>query len=109
MRLPQIPRKAGALMLCIGDVGPSDLLKEVDLSHDVTIVEALFERRGGSVAAPNLRGQSGSLARRGVHRKLDTVDNDVNYLSLGHIDIYVVLLLGVDTQVILNVALVFDV
>ena len=82
MRLPQIPRKAGALMLCIGDVGPSDLLKEVDLSHDVTIVEALFERRGGSVAAPNLRGQSGSLARRGVLWNLDVVDDAVDDLRL---------------------------
>ena len=47
--------------------------------------------------------------RRSVLRKLDVVDNTVDYLRLGQLDIYVVLLLDVDAQLILDVALVFDV
>ena len=47
--------------------------------------------------------------RRSVLRKLDVVDNAVDYLRLGQLDIYVVLLLDVDAQLILDVALVFDV
>ena len=66
----------------IGDVGPSTLLGEVDLSHDGLVVEALVERRGGSVAAQYLRGKSGSLSRRGVLGELDIIDDDVDDLRL---------------------------
>ena len=45
MRLPRIHIEAGALMRRICDVGPSALLKEVDLYHNRRIVEALVERR----------------------------------------------------------------
>ena len=57
----------------------------------------------------NLRRKIWSLVRRSVLRKLDVVDNAVDYLRLGQLDIYVVLLLDVDAQLILDVALVFDV
>ena len=63
MRLPWILREAGELMRRIGDVGMSALHKEVELSHDGTIVEALVERREGVVAAQDICGKIGSLER----------------------------------------------
>ena len=73
------------------------------------IVEALAERRGGGFAAKDLRGHRGSLLRRGVFGDLDVVDDAVDDLRLCQIDIDVVLLLGVYAQVILYVALLFNV
>ena len=109
MRLPRILIEAGALLRPIGDVGPSALIEEVELSHDGTVVEALIKRREGGVAAQNLCGQSRSLSRRGVIRNLDIVDDDVNDLRLGQLDLALVLILYVESQVILYVDLVFDV
>ena len=81
-RLPRILIEVGALLRPIGDVGPSALIEEVELSHDGTVVEALIKSRGGGVAEKNLCGQIRSLARRGVIWKLDIVDDDVNYLKI---------------------------
>ena len=50
MRIPCILVEAGALMRCIGDVGPSAILKEVDISHNFSLIEALVKRRGGSIS-----------------------------------------------------------
>ena len=96
-------------MCHIGNVGPSGLLNEVELSHDVSIIEALAERRGGDITAQDLRGQSGSLSRRGVLLDLDVVDNAVDDLRLCQIDLAIVIFLDVDSQVTLYVDLVLDV
>ena len=96
-------------MCCIGDVGLSALLKEIEIFHDSTITEGLVKRSEGGVATQNLCGQSGSLVSRGVLWKLDVVDDAVDDLILGQIDLAVALLLDVGSQVILYVALVFDV
>ena len=109
MRLLLILGEVDAMILCIGDVCTSAILKEVKLSHYGTVVEALVERRGGGVAVQNICGQSGSLAGRGVLQDLYVIDDTVDDLRLGQIDITVVLLLNVDAQVILCVSLVFDV
>ena len=77
----------------IGNVGPSALLKEVELSHDGSVFETLAKRRGGGVAAQDLCEQSGSLSRRGVLRYLEVVYDAVNYLRLRQLDIDVVLIL----------------
>ena len=66
----------------------------------------------GGEAASQLRifvKKIGSMARRGVLRKLDVVDDAVDDFRLGQLDLAVVLLLDIDTQVILDVSLVFHV
>ena len=82
VRRPRILEEAGTLMRRIGDVGPSALLKEVEISHDGSIVEALVETSGGGVAAQDLCGQSRNMSRPSVLGELDVVDDAVNDLRL---------------------------
>ena len=90
----------------ICDIRPSVLLKEVGISHNGRIVEGLVKRRVGGIVTHNLRGQIWCLARCGVLWELDFVDDSVDDLRLGRLDLAVALLLEVDAQVILYVALV---
>ena len=82
MICPRILGEACTLMLSIGDVGPSDLLKEFELSHNCLIDEVFIERRGGSVVMYDLGGQSESLLRCSVIDNLDIIDDAVNDFRL---------------------------
>ena len=78
----RILREAGALMRRVGNIWYGDILQEVELSHDCSIVEALVKRRSGSVTTKNFGGQGWRLSWRGVLGEMDSIDDDINDMCL---------------------------
>ena len=72
----------GTLMRCVGNIQSGNLLQEVELYCDWSVVEALVKRWSGSVTSNNIGGQVWRLPWRSVLLDMGFADDTIKDLCM---------------------------
>ena len=86
-----------------------DFLKEVESPNCPMVLEVLVNFRGETIASKDFSGMLWHLSCWRIQCDINFIDDVLDYLWLGDLDFYVWQAMNIDTKVIFNVTLVFNV